>query len=303
MKSFFSIGSKQTDLEIFKYVDDRDILSLCLVNKSANKILNDDTYWLQRFFYFYQKYLKKVNYKEYKTGKSWKQYYIDITKRLKDPFPYYASAIAFTERRFDVLTLLENFHNIKRVKPIMRRKGNTIECYYVRTDKDRDKEDRDKEGPYFKVDLPYYDNKSSLNYMIVSKFPNRLEENYISGVIQSAREFFNSVMISERIYEDDDLVKETIWNKKGAKIREEIYQDEKSVVKEWYVNGSIKSESVYKRGKKHGISYRWKKNGEKSIKYYFMGIITESPEETQARIVELKRQAQLERLKGSRRKL
>ena len=297
MKSFFSIGSKQTDMEIFKYVDDRDILSLCLVNKSANKILNDDTYWLQRFFYFYQKYFKDVNYKEYKTEKSWKQYYIDITKRIKFPFPYYASAIAFSERRFDVLSLLENFYNIKRVKGVAVRKGDNIVCYYTRNGKF----DGIKEGLCLKVKLPEINNKTDLSYHIVSKFPDRIEEYYNAGVIEHSLQFINNIKVSESIYENGDLSKLTKWNKKGVKIYEETYNGIKCNITKWFVSGDMKSETHYDDGKKDGIWYRWNKNGEKFTKYFRDGKAVEyipTAEESAADdlyIAEMEKQVELQK--------
>ncbi len=301
MKSIFSIGSKQTDLEIFKYVDDKDIVNVCLINKAANGLLSEEKYWLQRFFHFYKKYLEGVNYKAYKGNKSWKEYYIDITRRLKTPFPHYESALALAERRFEFITLLENFHNIKRVKAIMARDGDLVECYYTRDGKNKGI----KEGAYFQITLPEGENKSKLNYMIVSKIPNRIEEHYKADIKQFFREFENGILTHEKLYESNELVKETKCNKNGLRIYEEIRKGETSIIREWFINGNIKSESCYKRGKKHGISYRWKKSGEKSVKYYDKGKIVPSPEERKAQRLaekayadEIKRQADLEKKRG-----
>ena len=264
MTSVFLIGSKQTDLEIFKYIDDIDIVNVCLVNKSLNKVLNDDKYWLQRFFYFYQKYLKDVNLKTYKMGKTWKQYYIDITRKLKNPYPYYTSAMAFTERRIDVLTLLENFYGIKSVRGVIARKGDTIQCYYTRNGEINGI----KEGPCVRVALPEKNNKSVLNYYIVSKLSDRIEEYYNADIIQNSSEFVDHIKLSETIYENGDVLKVTKWNKKGVKIHEEIYDGTICNVTKWFVSGDIKSETHYDNGEKDGIWYYWNRNGEKTTKYF-----------------------------------
>ena len=264
MKSIFSSGSKQTDLEIFKYVDDKDIVNVCLINKATNKLLSEDKYWLQRFFYFYKKYLKDVNFRSYKVNKTWKEYYIDITRKLKNPFPYYQSAMALAERRMDVLYILQNYHGAKVKGIITYDEEDNIEYYCTRNGK----MSGIKEGPYCSLNLPANSNKSDLNYQIISKFPTRQEKIYRDGIKQSSAEFINNIKIIENIYEDEELKRVTKWNKKGVKIYEEIHDGMICDVTEWFVSGDIKCEKHFDEGKKDGIWYRWNKKGEKSTKYF-----------------------------------
>ncbi len=266
MKSIFSIGSKQTDLEIFKYVDDKDIVNVCLINKEANGLINEEKYWLQRFFHFYKRYLEGVNYKAYKGNKSWKEYYIDITRRLKTPYPHYESALALADKRFDALYMIRNFYDIKGKGVIMRAK-DSVEYYYTRTGKGNGI----KEGPYVKINLPSVSEKTELNYQIISKFPTRIEENYKNGDIQSSSEIIDNIKLSESLYEDGEIKKIINWNKKGIKIYEEIYNGSRSDVTEWFVTGEIKCEKHFDEGKKDGIWYRWNKKGDKTTKYFREG--------------------------------
>ena len=267
MKSLFSCGSKQTDLEILKYINDCDIKSVCLLNKYANKILNEEKYWIQRFFYIYGSFIDSLDVKKFKIGKNWKQYYIDVTSYIKSPFPYYSMAIATSLNRIDIFEILRNMVKIKPVKGVLKRTGRAIECYYT-----RDGEIGGiKEGPCFKVDLPKKNDKGNLSYEIISIFPERIEEYYREGMIQSSEEFINDIKIRERIFQAEELVRSTKWNKKGVKIYEEIIEENVSYVKKWFVNGGIKLKSEYLNGKKNGIWYHWSKTGEETKKFYSHG--------------------------------
>ena len=280
MKSVFSIGSKQTDMEIFKYIGDRDIANVCLVSKSVNKLLNEDKYWLQRFFYIYKRYLKNVNINIYKQEKTWKQYYVDITTQIKTDFPYYSSAMALTQRRFDLIEILKNKFGAEPVQGLMTRDGNFIECYYTRNGKPTGT----KEGPYFEVRLPEKDNNTVLDYDMISVFPYRTKKLYISDNIQYSLQFIENVKISEVLYENGNIISTTNWNRKGIKVYSEIINQHKKEIKEWFGNGDIKSECYYVHGKKDGVWYRWDKNGNKTSKYYDNGKAILTPAEKRAQV-------------------
>ncbi len=267
MKTLFSCGSKQTDLEIFKYINDADIKSVCLLNKHANQILNEEKYWIQRFFYIYGSFINNLDVKKFKIGKSWKQYYIDVTSYIKSPFPYYSMAIATSLNRIDIFEILRNMVKIKPVKGVLKRTGGAIECYYTRDGKI----EGIKEGPYFKVDLPKKNEKGNLSYEVVSVFPERIKEDYKEGMMQSSEEFINDIKISEKIFQDEELVRWTKWNKKGVKIYEETIEENVSYINKWFVSGSIKLKSEYLNGKRNGIWYHWSKTGEETKKFYSHG--------------------------------
>ncbi len=267
MKSLFSIGSKQTDLEIFKYINDSDIKNICLINKYANSLLNEEKYWIHRFFYIYGKHIGTLDIKKFKLKKSWKQYYIDVTTQIKNPFPYYSIAIAISSNRIDIFEILRNMVKIKPVKGVLKRKGEMIECYYTRDGT----VEGIKEGPYFKVRLPKKNNNHELSYEVISIFPDRLEEFYNEGIIQSSSEFINNIKVSEKIFQQEELIRSIEWNKKGVKIHEEIIDESITYINKWFVNGSIRSKSEYVNGKKNGIWYRWNKTGDETKKFYSEG--------------------------------
>ncbi len=291
-------GNKQTDMEIFKYIDDKDMVSVCSVNKYTNSLLNEEKYWIQRFFYIYGKY-DNMDVKKYKEGKSWKEYYIEMALQIRHPFPYYSVAMATALKRLDIRNILLKKFDIHPVKRVFTRVGKEIEYYYTR---DGDP-DGIKEGPYFKIYL-LKKNNNGLDYQILSLFPTRLEEYYSENVLRSSTEYIDNIKTEERIYELGRLIKSTKWTKKGVKIYEEICDEYRNSIKEWFISGEQKSEGEYEYGKKDGIWYRWNKKGDKTTKYFREGKPVDyiaTPEELAYEaeyLAEMKREIELLKIKN-----
>jgi hypothetical protein len=264
MKSIFCKGIKQTDYEIFKYIDDKDIRSICLLNRYANQIINEDNFWLERFFYKYGEYIENVDIKKFRHGKNWRDYYIDVYKYINDPFPYYSSAMASFFKRYDVLSIFENMLKIENVKNVIvkHKEENELEYFYTRDGTS----DGIKEGYHYTF---YLDELTDLNfnYLFISRKTNKTEKIYKNGNILSKIVYENKNKILEIIYGNKGI--NTIkWNKKGVKIYEENDFNGQKQIKEWFVDGKIKSEKFYHNDKKTGTWLKWNKKGEKIEKYY-----------------------------------
>ena len=266
MKTLFSIGIKQTDFEIFKYKDDKDIVNVCQVSKYANKLLNEEKFWIARFFHVYGKYIGKNNIKTFKNNISWKQYYIDVSKYIKMKFPYYSSALALSRNRYDVLQVLVNMLKIKNVKPVIQTM-DSVNYFYTRDGT----ENGIKEGIYYTVAYEDVEHFEAINPVIICKVPDRKEKVYNNNIIQSAVKYSQNKKIYEKIYQDEEAIKIFRYNKHEIKVFEEITEDRHTSIREWFMNGDIKSESLYFDNKKNGIWNKWNKKGEKITKYYSDG--------------------------------
>ena len=74
-------GIKDVDYKILNELDDKDLVKYCQTNKEANKICNDQTFWMRRV-------LKKISYidieilRKYKGERSWSEYYIEDLRKI-----------------------------------------------------------------------------------------------------------------------------------------------------------------------------------------------------------------------------
>jgi ankyrin repeat protein len=68
------LTGRDTDLLILEKLNDRDLLNICLINKEANKLCNNEIFWRKRF-------LKKWGTTEIKP-ESWKKFYLTTLKYL-----------------------------------------------------------------------------------------------------------------------------------------------------------------------------------------------------------------------------
>jgi hypothetical protein len=67
-------GNIDCDLEILKYLSDKELLSQCSVNKYANKLCYSESFWVTRFINKYGK--NKMIYKP--ENMTWRQFYLNI---------------------------------------------------------------------------------------------------------------------------------------------------------------------------------------------------------------------------------
>jgi hypothetical protein len=98
------LTGRDTDLVILENLNDRDLLTTCLVNKSANRLCKDDNFWRNRF-------IRKWGEHEKPKNKSWKFYYLLIIKFLEDEEPIqrsfnYAMNTAAKEGYIDIVKLM-----------------------------------------------------------------------------------------------------------------------------------------------------------------------------------------------------
>ena len=274
MNSVFEYGIKQTDIEIFKHVDDKDIKNLCIVNRRINSLLNEDKFWIQRFFHVYGKFLKNLDVKKYKIGKTWKEYYIDTRSYVKTVFPYYSSARALLKNRQDILEVLQNFHEIRNVKNVTVKNDEEVEYYFTRDGSFDDI----KEGKYFKVSQEVIkkmlvENKElrhNSTFDIVSQAPNRLQSIFKNGELTKTSTFRKNVKIYEEVHMLEKKIY-TTWSSKGTMIKQRIVTNDKEHHQEWFATGNKKCQKEYRNGKKNGIWKKWNKTGQEIVSYYSDG--------------------------------
>ena len=71
-------GQKDADFIILSKLNDKDLLSVCVTNKYANRLCNNEDFWRNRFISKYD-----AEYMKYKLeNRSWKRFYLLITKYL-----------------------------------------------------------------------------------------------------------------------------------------------------------------------------------------------------------------------------
>jgi hypothetical protein len=73
-------GVKDTDQLIFSKLSDKDLLSLCLTNKSVNKMCKDEIFWRNRFVERFENSDIIIKYKDPK--KSWRNFYLKFISHL-----------------------------------------------------------------------------------------------------------------------------------------------------------------------------------------------------------------------------
>ena len=79
-------GIRDLDYKILNKLGDKDLVNICLVNKEASKLCDDQIFWLNRILTKFPKVPSEVFIKN-KDGRSWSEYYIkDLRKtNLKNP--------------------------------------------------------------------------------------------------------------------------------------------------------------------------------------------------------------------------
>ena len=70
-------GQKDADFIILSKLNDRDLLSVCITDKYANRLCNNEDFWRNRFITKYG-----LDYIKYNTVKTWKRFYLLIVKYL-----------------------------------------------------------------------------------------------------------------------------------------------------------------------------------------------------------------------------
>ena len=70
-------GQKDADFIILSKLNDRDLLSVCITDKYANRLCNNEDFWRNRFITKYG-----VDFMKYNTTKTWKRFYLLIVKYL-----------------------------------------------------------------------------------------------------------------------------------------------------------------------------------------------------------------------------
>jgi hypothetical protein len=77
--SFLS-GYKDTDLLILSKLNDKDLLSICLANKEANRLCKNEDFWRNRFISRFGE--KDFHFSKKIKTRSWRNYYLLLIKYL-----------------------------------------------------------------------------------------------------------------------------------------------------------------------------------------------------------------------------
>ena len=70
-------GQKDADFFILSKLNDRDLLSVCITDKYANRLCNNEDFWRNRFITKYG-----LDFIKYNTTKTWKRFYLLTVKYL-----------------------------------------------------------------------------------------------------------------------------------------------------------------------------------------------------------------------------
>lgn len=74
-------GNKDLDLKILGELEDKDLVNICQVNKRADEICKDQSFWLNRIMLKFP-YLSLDMLNKYKHDRSWSQYYIEDLRKI-----------------------------------------------------------------------------------------------------------------------------------------------------------------------------------------------------------------------------
>jgi hypothetical protein len=252
MKSLFNnIGTKDTDFEIMKYVEDKDIKKICLLNRYSNQRMNSESFWIQRFFQKYGIYLKDININDYRLEMNWKTYYIQIKQYVEFMFPYFSSALALSANRYDICILLNKMRNINNVVKI-----------------------EDENSIYYTRDGTQNGIKEGEEIFIINK-NNIINRIYRSGKLLKETLYKNKIVKSIKVWDQKNacilLVK---WNDKGDQIILEEKTETVSLVKyseTRYENGKRKTIGKYFNNKREDCWYIFDKNENLTVVQYNKG--------------------------------
>lgn len=100
----FLTGNKDVDNLILEQLKDKELLEVCLVNKYANHLCNNDSFWKKRFIDKYG----KTNLKYNSSNTKWKKFYLSILL-----FPDLSNLLPTIEETMvrDVENFFEGKHN------------------------------------------------------------------------------------------------------------------------------------------------------------------------------------------------
>lgn len=249
MKSLFNnIGTKDTDFEILKYVEDKDIRKICLLNRYSNQTINSEKFWLQRFFQKYGLYLKNMDINYYRSEMSWKKYYIQVNQYVNCFFPYFSSALALAANRYDICVLLNKIRKINNVIKI-------------------EKEDR-----------VFYTRNGNIDGIKEGEETVSNKTNNIKRLYQSDK------LLKEIIYKNNVIKSIKIWDQKNSCMLYEKWNNGTIILSEKleiisslkfseskYENGKIKSVGKYLNNRREGIWYIFDRNENLTIVQYNKG--------------------------------
>ncbi len=81
-------GNKNVDIIILNKLDDKDLVEACQVNKRADVICNDQTFWMDRIVTKFPEVPNDI-LRKYKGGRTWSEYYINDLRKINKSTKYY----------------------------------------------------------------------------------------------------------------------------------------------------------------------------------------------------------------------
>ena len=100
-------GVKDLDFKILNELPDQDLVNVCKTNKQANKLCDDQNFWLQRIMIKFS-YLDLNVLKRYKQGRSWSQYYIEDLRTINKENAIYKLEEGSENGRLDQVVISMN---------------------------------------------------------------------------------------------------------------------------------------------------------------------------------------------------
>ncbi len=105
-------GNKDVDRKILNELEDKDLVSLCQINKQANSLCNDQVFWMNRVFLRFG-YVGGNILRKYKGDRTWSEYYIqDLRKINPTNADKYLETGSHEGKLYHVIIALKNGANI-----------------------------------------------------------------------------------------------------------------------------------------------------------------------------------------------
>jgi hypothetical protein len=101
----FPINIKDINEQILQNLPDKDLVNACQTNRQLREICQRDNFWLNRIRIKFP-YLDLNVLNEYKSGKSWNEYYIELSRLdLKDPYTIWNVGLEYDSEDYLLMAL------------------------------------------------------------------------------------------------------------------------------------------------------------------------------------------------------
>ena len=179
---------KNLSFEILNKLDDKSLVSFCSTSKEGQSLCKNQTFWQRRSIDRFGKYLSLDTMKVFKADRSWSDYYIELSKKLRSEHPAYEAAKALEYGRKDIEELLRKTKGVE----MEFIKDPEIEFYQ---DKNDEKLIPDSQGLFRTFENGKLETEGN---MIDNKRIGKWTKYYNNGEVESVQNFKNGKLDGEQ---------------------------------------------------------------------------------------------------------